>query len=383
MTEAHLHQLFNNRKLGNSFSTVDGNSIEVLKFGRLNKSSGPDFVEAMVRYDNVIWAGHIEFHLRSSDWQKHGHQKDPAYQNVIAHFVYEHDKEVFINNFKLPVVELKDQIKKVSALPKQVAKKSSHWVACAAQLHNLPHHIVDEQLFSSFANRSIRKIDQAIKLVKKYHGNHQKAFYHLLASALGGIHNKDSMTTLFERIEYETLQYLDWDQDKIGKYLRVLAGFESLNAKHDELQELHLIPISKVHWKTYGMRPPGQPFNRIKQLSIFLSRWPSVKFCADKASWQSFFQGFDKSIVNRIFINAVYPIIIARNWVNATAATSEFKKCLQQLDPENNTVIRKWSQLGVVAKNAYESQALIELKNEFCSEKKCLFCAIGKSVLSQ
>ena len=78
--------------------TVDGRKVQVIDPGRLNTDAGPDFFNAKVKIDGEMWVGNIEIHVRASDWFRHHHDIDKAYDNVILHVVEKDDMPVRRSN---------------------------------------------------------------------------------------------------------------------------------------------------------------------------------------------------------------------------------------------------------------------------------------------
>ena len=136
MKEEYLHFIYSTKVLGKQFTTSSGESLEVLEFGIHNHNSGPDFLEAKIKLEDNIWAGQIEFHVKSSDWVKHKHHFDSNYNNVIAHFVFEHDQEIKSGEYTLPTVELKSLIDQNHFSRYNNYLRSKNWIACENEINN-------------------------------------------------------------------------------------------------------------------------------------------------------------------------------------------------------------------------------------------------------
>lgn len=392
MKETFLHYLFETRILGKSFQTTNGDSLEVLSFGKLNKSSGPDFLEASLRLQNKIWAGNIEFHVKSSDWLKHGHQNDEAYNNVIAHFVYEHDVEIYSGEYLLPVVELKENIKSRNIDKGKNFQVNKSQLLCEKSFPNVDLEVVKNQLELALDQRLKRKRDEVIKLMRLHANDQKRVMLILIAKSLGGKYNSSPMEALISKIDFTTLSRLTDSFSHTRSYTLGLSGIES-DEKFKYLKELYqLHSMSKVEWKTYGMRPPSQPKYRLLQLAAILHEFEMIDLYADKKQWRAYFNfpeaenvpALSDNYFNLILINAIVPFLEAISWFKGDEILSKkARELLIDLKPENNSIIQEWIRLGLKPENAKESQALIELKNQYCNEKKCLICGIGKSVLEQ
>ena len=419
MTETFLHYLFDNRKLGKSFHTTEDELIEVIDFGELNKSSGPDFLQSRIKYEDKLWAGHIEFHLKSSDWNKHGHQNDKAYNNVIAHFVLNHDEEIYINEFKLPVVELSSKIEVAEFEKYKRFENSGSWIPCEKMIPDTEDHILEDQKRTALFKRLGRKSSEIIKLIRENNGNQQKTFLLLLAKAFGGKLNQEGFLSLVEKIEFSTLAHLNFDPFRIQSMLHGLSGLlpneqandPYINAMQKEFEYqkslYQLFPMNGTEWKFYGMRPSSHPTFRIAQLAGLLANCSYSLMSADSfdLDWHSkltielddfwsIHNNFNNQILkrkrllskqfkNHVLINVTIPFSYAIGELKGNPNLKDAAiKQLTEIGAETNSIVSKWNEIGVTADNAYDSQALIELKNEFCNQKKCLICGIGKNAMN-
>ncbi|UKN01015.1 DUF2851 family protein [Paracrocinitomix mangrovi] len=416
MLETHLHSLFDAKKLGNIFQTTTDQKLKVVQFGVRNKNSGPDFLESIIEYDNKLWAGHIEFHINSSDWKKHNHHLDESYNNVIAHFVLNHDMEVVINNFKLPVVELNQVIANQKLNDSFNSNKDV--IVCSKQIKKVAALELQNQINASLQSRLDQKANEILQLLKENHGDQKKSFFILLAQALGGKVNKEAFKDLSEKINPAIIAHLNYNPIKIEAYLMGLSGM--LPMQHDSEYVQYLIdefsyqkklfllnPLSSTAWHTSGMRPSSHPNIRLAQLAAILTRYHEIDIYQQGITywqralkielstfWKTHFT-FAKSTQEKsiqishaamqlIMINAVLPFQYAMAKFKADIDAQEKVKInLSQLPSENNAVIKMWNKIGVKPKNAFDSQGLLALKNELCNQKKCLFCNIGKFVLNK
>ena len=97
-------QLWNTKDL----RLASGERLLVKHPGRHNADAGPDFSDARIEVNGLLWAGNIEIHTRASDWKRHGHDKDEAYKNVLLHVVWHYDADVFgYTNHSIPVFIIK------------------------------------------------------------------------------------------------------------------------------------------------------------------------------------------------------------------------------------------------------------------------------------
>ena len=414
MKEAVLHYLFDSRKLGNEFVTTNGQKIEVINFGKLNSNAGPDFLEGQIKFDNKIWAGHIEFHLKSSDWFKHNHQFDPAYDNVIAHFVLEHDKEVKSGDFTLPVVELKSIVTAEDVKSYENFVNAKSWIPCEKMFSQVDPKIINLQLQAMSEKRIERKGNEVVQLLNSFSGDQQKTFLYLIAKTLGGKVNSEGFTKLINKIDVVLLARLNYESVKIQALFHGLSGLLPQKSDDEYVQTLikefeyqkklfELSPLTKVEWKFSSMRPAGNPTFRIMQLAeiatkLAVSRPDQKTFIQElnQISFHNFWStrysfksvskkkqvNISNDLIDKIVINAIIPWSYMKTEVSGTQKSNSILMAeLKALKPEKNQIISKWTKIGMKAKTAKDSQALIELKNELCNQKKCLICTIGKSLL--
>jgi hypothetical protein len=414
MKEATLHYLFNSKKLGADFLTTKAAKLEVLAFGELNKNAGPDFLNAKIRLEDKIWAGHLEFHIKSSDWNKHKHQFDPAYENVIAHFVLEHDQEVKSGEYTLPVVELKSRIDTAEASVYEKLLQAKSWIPCESQFPAVDKDLVKKQIHDLALERLERKGEECLTVLKTFNGDQKKVLLFLMARAFGGKVNNRPFEQLIQKIDTEMLARLNYDSDKIQALFHGLSGLLPLESEEEYVKSLikefnyqknlfGLKPLSAKEWKFSSMHPSGNPTYRIMQLaelavimSVNNSFSKEVFDQLEKSKMHAFWAThyhfnaetkakkvrFTADLLDRLRINAFAPWL----WMKAEiSAKHKLKKegleLIQNTRAEKNSIISKWKSIGATSKTAKDSQGLIELKNEYCSRKKCLFCGVGKSLL--
>ncbi|MFK8046034.1 MAG: DUF2851 family protein [Crocinitomicaceae bacterium] len=415
MQEEYLHYLFKNNFLPNSFETVNGEPLEVMERGYHHYDAGPDFLEGKVNYDSKVWAGHIEFHVKSSDWNKHGHQSDPNYHNVIAHFVYEYDQPIFINNYEIPTIELKSYINDDHYNHYLKFKQSKDWIPCADQIANVDSFHIIHQKEKALVGRLIRKAEIILDDVNKYKGNQHKAFWIALGKIFGGKVNAEPFAQLVDKIQPHHIAQLNYSQTEVEAYCFGLAGF--LNQKNlsdnyfDSLKEqfyyqtklFDLNPMSKNAWRFSRMRPGNFPTIRIAQFASLLiaSEFNYKKLepqvlnsleITPSEYWQKHYNftklsknrngDLTKSFKSLMIINAYLPFLFTQgNIVSQAELKEKALEALLNIKPEQNTIIKAWKNLGISVPNAFDSQALIEQKNEFCVKSKCLQCHIGLALL--
>ncbi len=416
MQEEYLHYLFKHQFFSNTFTSVKGESIEIINRGQHNHNAGPDFLEGKITYDNKVWAGHIEFHVKSSDWLKHGHQNDVNYNNVIVHFVYEYDRPIFIDGYEVPTIELKNLIDRAHYNHYLKFKNSKDWIACSAQIHLVNDFTIFQQKEKALINRLIRKSDIILQDIKRFKGNQHKAFWIALGKVFGGKVNAEAFASLVFKIEAHHLAHLNYDLKELEAYCFGIAGFLNnplvVDDYFDELREkfwyqqklFDMESLNEKIWKFSRMRPGNFPTIRIAQFASLLAK-TKFNYVALKPNalklltldlsryWQQHYHfgkkstrmnsGLTLTFKSLITINALLPFLFAVGLINDQAELKESAiDALSDIKSESNSIIKHWRELDISSKTAFDSQALIEQKNEFCDKSMCLNCKIGLFLLN-
>jgi len=415
MKEEYLHYIFRTKQLGNSFTTTKGLKIEVLNFGYHNHSSGPDFLECKIEYEGKTWAGQIEFHVNSSDWFKHNHQHDSNYNNVIAHFVYSHDQDIKSGEYILPTVELKELIDRQHYQKYESYINSKNWIACQNEINNVDSFVVFQQKEKALFSRLFRKSQQIIDLISINNGDRLKVFYVLLFKAFGTKVNQKAFERLGTKFDYKIISKLNNDSIKVQAYLFGLSGLLADNTEDEYYNELktefsylkHLYTINEMkseEWKFSALRPANFPTIRLAQLAQVLIKFvkvdenPSVNTIRKQYKiqlseyWQNHYMfgrvgktknsNLTNSFIDLLIINVYVPFLFSVGQLeDDEAKKSKSISLLEGVKSEKNGIITKWKDLSIDIKSAFDSQALIELKNEFCNKSQCLNCKIGVKLL--
>ncbi len=419
MTEQLLHyvwkhQLFNTSEL----KTVDGEKILILKNGIHNHQSGPDFSNAKIKIGEIIFAGSVEIHQSSSDFEKHQHQNDAAYKNVILHVVYEHDKNI---SQQIPTLELKGIIPLYIIRNYENLIKRENKIACAGSIQNTST-LLWEQVFNRMAlNRLERKVEFVEATLKQNNQNWEETFYQLLAKNFGMKVNGEAFFELAKSIPINVLAKQKYSLLQLEALLLGQSGLLNeifsdayavqLQKEYQFLQhKFSLQPIPANYWKMARMRPQNFPPLRIAQLAalIFQSSHLLSKVLECSAIndlkqlfqvqpsdyWQQHFKLDTDSIkskkqigdstIENFIINTIVPIVFAYGKIrHEDDFQDKAVQWLNDLSAEKNNIITAWKNYNIKPQNAFQSQALIELKNEFCEKKNCLGCLIGQTLIKQ
>ena len=422
MTEEILSYLWRFQKYNRqSLKSSDGRPLIIYNPGTLNSDSGPDFSEARIRLDTIEWFGNIELHVNSSDWERHGHQNDDAYRNVILHVVWNHDKEVYIGDYKIPVLELRGTVSvlllsKVETLIKNIAEiPCSNFRIDWAGVHSL------SALESATIQRLQRKcleIQTELELLK---GDWEETFYRRFAANLGFKINKEPFYALAKGVSQKLIAKYSSYPLQVESLLMGVAGFLNQKISDPYFLELKkeftflgkkhkLSPMETPGWKFLRMRPANFPTIRISQLAAIYNRhqnlfrklieaagYPDiVKILKVETEdyWRSHYSFGEKSnrrntalgesSIDLIIINTIVPFLFSYGVINDL---SEFQEkatyLLQAIHPEKNRITRKWEKTGLKFTSAFSTQGSIELFENHCRLKKCLQCKIGVACLTE
>lgn len=361
MIEHQLQQLWQDKRLPfHLFRLTNGKPVSIIQMGAWNLAgSGPDFQMAEIHYDNLTWFGSVEFHLKSSDWYKHQHHQDQSYENVILHVVHEHDQEIFIRESLVPTIELKNYLKGEFSIPTLYSRQKAADFICTKRLHEaLPEHQRMQQL--AIKQRLNRKFNQAFA-----HSKGAESIYRIISAAFGTKTNSLSFEILAQQIP------LDWHQAK------------------SESELLFIIQSNTQGWKSKNMILHPKMYKRILSWLRFVQWYFFEGNHSYMERAQNLNEGFKISGVigeilqKNIRINAMTYIEMFHEQSKSKRASGLVKamKYLQAIPSENNRNTRMWEKIGIQAKNALESQANLEIYQQFCTKKKCLHCCIGQQLL--
>lgn len=421
MNEDLLHhawkfRLFDHREL----ITQYGEKVEVIRTGDHNLDSGPDFFNARIRIGDTEWAGNVEIHINASDWNKHRHTSDEAYRDVILHVVYNNDAAV--KNSKgivLPVIELKDKLDRSLIEKYSGLSKGAGWIPCGEQVRQVDGFLRSawmERLLIERLERKSKEIEQTLELSRS---SWEEAFYFHLARNFGFRVNASPFGLLARSLP---LQVLAKHKSSLMQAEALLFGQAGMLNEHfnDDYpralqneyvflqKKFRLVPLESRLWKFMRMRPTNFPTIRIAQLAALIHDSSHLfskmleatdvqgieKLFNAQAStyWESHYmfdrpspkskKSLGKSSIDNIIINTIVPFLFVYGKKQGDERFSERAfSLLEQVEGESNNIISKWKLLGMPVHDAWSTQALLQLKSEYCDRKRCLQCAIGTKLL--
>lgn len=395
MNEFYLHYLWKNKRIPlEAFKTTDNKNVSIIYSGDYNENeSGPDFFNASIKIDGLLWVGNIEIHVNSSDWYLHKHQNDKAYENVILHVVYHHNQDVFINGEIVPTIELSKFIDEKHYSNFSTLYKVSNQLLCKNGIQEIDSIYIQSMMDKSIINRLNRKVSEY-----KNCQDEIEVLYHLLGEAFGMKANKMAFKELTTRLPYRLIAKCNPKEKQ--SFVQLTSGLslpDPLKLEHRNWMKLHrseeVSVMNQVSWKKSGFRYPSSPEKRVEEFARLIAYFDFNQCLEilkpDKVIHQ--FKSFVKQqiggsdfLVSSILVNAIVPFLYWKS--NNTNDPILLDKCiniLENVPPENNKIIKIWQASKIQAKNSYESQALIELYNEFCRYKKCLSCDVGNKLLNR
>lgn len=402
--------------------TVDGRRVQVIDPGLLNTDAGPDFFNAKVSIDGHTWAGNVEIHVRASDWHRHGHHTDHAYDTVILHVV-DYDDAVI----RRPDGEVIPQLRMpcsgdLNTYYRDLVGRADIDLPCAATISRLPSLYLTDWLTTLAYERLYEKMERIEQLLERFAGDWEQTCYVTVARGLGfGVNSEP-----FERLALSLpLRFIGKHSDDSTAVEALLFGQAGLLGRGVSAGDAYAERLSKEYaflstkfglrapeslgWKMARMRPANFPHRRIALLAAMLaggfrmlSRIVSVESVDDACAlftpemanyWQwrySFGPGgqrhlgsMSRSSALVMVINVVVPLMMAYGTAHSDSGmTDRAVSLLHDIGAERNSVVEMFARSGIKVGDAFSSQALIQLRRAYCEKRKCLYCRIGHRMLA-
>ena len=418
------HKLYPLKEL----TTSDGQRVEIVDPGLHNRNAGPDFFNAKIRIGSTMWVGNVEIHDKSSDWYQHGHDKDSRYDNVVLHVAAELDTEVMKSNGEyVPQLQL--------SVPDDVLthydelQKTDEYPPCYKVIPHLSALIIHSWMAALQTERLEQKTEAIRKRAELCNGSWEDAYFVTLARNYGfGINGE-----VFEQWAYNIpLNAVAHHRDDLFQIEAIFMGqaglleleaipeyyqrealndgyFAKLRNEYQYLaHKFSMKPIDFKLWRFLRLRPQNFPHIRISQLANLyyqqkaglsqlmecetLDELKNVLKSQVTPYWETHYtfgstspkneKHLSYGSINLLMINTAIPMLFAygRHTSKEVLCDKAFD-FLEQLKAENNHIIRMWQQVGLPVKTAGDSQALIQLKKEYCDKKECLRCRFGYEYL--
>lgn len=423
MREDLLHFIWKYKKLPLiDLSTSDEELISIIDVGTHNHLSGPDFFNARVEIGGQHWAGNVEIHIKSSDWYMHGHEEDPNYQNVILHVVWEDDTSVFRKDGSvIPTVELEKYVslELLTAYQNLFDKKKYTFINCEAAISGIDDFVIQNWMERLYLERLERKSVYVFELLEKSKNDWDQVLFSMLLKNFGLKINGEAFESLSNALEFTVVRKLKSNRFQLESlfygmshlleddiivdpyYLKLKKEFEFLRYKY------HLENVGVLRPEFFRLRPSNFPTIRLSQFANlykthnnFFDKVINSNSMSDlyllfdvSASfyWNDHFtfgkvskkgaKKVTKKFIDLLVINTILPLKFCYSKYLGKDSNGEILGIISQIHGEQNSIITNFKKHDFTIENAKESQAVLQLYNEYCIKNRCLECAIGNSLL--
>ncbi|MBD0830533.1 DUF2851 family protein [Aestuariibaculum sediminum] len=423
MREEFLHYLWKYKKFQFSqLTTVQGESIVISKVGEHNFNSGPDFFNALIKVGGQLWAGNVEIHVKSSDWYLHNHENDIAYDNVVLHVVWEHDTQIFRkDNSELATLILKDytDIRTIENY-NDLFSNERRWIHCEPFFADMKRFDLQHWLERLYFERLERKSKTIESLLEDSKNDWEAILFIMLAKNFGLKVNGHAFYTLANSIDYSVVRKSQNNIEQLEALFFGQAGLldkDIQNGYYQELkkeyqflrQKFQLANISVASVQFFRLRPPNFPTIRLSQLAslyhnqntlfskiietntleafydlfkVSTSKFWETHYTFEKSSKASV-KTLTHSFIDLVLINTVLPIKFLYAKQHRNESEDSVLQIANKIASENNSIVQAFNNLKKVSESALQSQALIQLKTEYCDKSKCLQCVVGNKFIGK
>lgn len=399
-----------------SLQTIEGESLEIINPGKINTGQGPDFTDALVKVNDTILAGSVELHIKTSQWNDHGHQHDANYRNVVLHVVYENNEPI---SPTIPLLELQSRISNILLERYSNLMNAPTFIACSGSISQVKDLTWVKWKERLLAERLTRKSGLVFSFLEQNQLHWEEAFWWMLARNFGTNTNAEAFEAMARSIPVNLLAKHKSQIHQLEALLIGQAGLlnHEFNEAYPKLlqreyvflrKKYQLVPIT-VPFHFLRMRPGNFPTIRLAQLAalihnsshlfariletIELGELRDVFNVSANDYWHYHYR-FDelsafrikntgKEMCNNILINTVIPVLFAYGCYHKE---EKYKmkaiQWLEETEAESNAITRGFTQLKIENRSAFDSQSLIELKTQYCDPRHCLKCSIGNTILN-
>ncbi|MCK3686382.1 DUF2851 family protein [Maribellus sp. YY47] len=423
MPEEFLQYIWENRLFDNENTvTSAGEPLEIIHQGRKNTDSGPDFFNARIKIGDTVWAGNVEIHVKASDWSKHLHQNDKAYDNVVLHVVETFDTEIARTNGEtIPTLILTYPDYLRNNYQNLLSAKT--WIACENRFHRIDPIVLQLGFNRLMIERLESKTEAILSRLEQNNNDWNETFYQVLARSFGFKVNAVPFELLARSLPVSLLAKHKNNRFQLEALLFGNSGllnnqllgddyYLKLREEYSFLYKKYGLKAIESHlWKFLRLRPVNFPTVRISQFAALFhqsealfstiieienlselytlfkvkaSEYWNTHYNFNKSSKSKQEKELGETSIQILIINVVIPFLFVygekQNKHHLKNRALEF---LEQLPAEANSIVSKWGKLGINARSAFESQALLQLKNQYCEAKKCLNCQVGVKLVSE
>jgi hypothetical protein len=399
--------------------TTDGEQIQIIYQGNYNTNQGADFAQAKIKIGDTIWAGNIELHIKSSDWNLHNHSADKNYGNIILHVVWQHDKEIKdISGNRLPTLELQSRISNLLLNKYEGLMTAISFIPCENHTHTITELSLTHWKQRLLAERLEAKSLIVFSHLKQNNFNWEETFWWLIAKNFGIKVNSEAFEKLAQSLPINLLAKHKNQIHQVEALLFGQAGLlekdfnedypTMLQKEYKFYKKKYNLQQPQMHLLFLRMRPANFPTIRLSQLAMLIHQSShlfskiideenikNVKALLNITAndyWHYHYM-FDETssykkkklgtqMINNILINSVIPVLFSYGIYHKR---EEYKdkaiQWLEEIESEKNIITKGFEVLKFSNKNSFDSQSYIQLKNEYCNKKRCLECAVGDSLL--
>ncbi len=404
-----------------SLKTILSETVEIVYPGNFNTDQGPDFLFAKIKINDILWVGHIEIHIKSSDWIAHNHQNDPNYKNTILHVVWEYDKETTWSERPISCLELKNYISAHVLNSYSQLMDNKQKIACQPFLDGIRGCTKTNQLERMMLERLEEKTEKIKQDLSLINWNWEELLIKKVAHYLTAPVNSEAMNTLWRHMPYSSLCKLRQDANKLTAVLFGVSGLlekipqnNTTRQLFDEFEfqknRLNLEPMNSVEWKWLRLRPAHFPSIRLVQLISLLHHNPNLfSHILEIRTLKELYILFDlnpwldpdilnflnqigalkipsnlgKQTKDILIINAICPILFTYGTIYQNHSLMDRAlEFLEKIKPERNHIIHMWKSFNFVFNHSGHSQGGIQLFQQYCVLKKCTHCSIGNEILN-
>ena len=421
MRENFLHYIWKHKLFDVvNLKTTNNESITLVSVGQHNHDSGPDFFNAQLRIGEQLWAGNVEIHVKSSDWYLHGHEKDTAYDNVVLHIVYEHNTEIYRrDNSAIPTLEIKNYISAdIVYNYYSLFSKPKKWINCEQEFAEVDSFLIEHWLERLYIERLERKSKWIAELLQKSNNDWEATLFKLLAKNFGLKVNGDAFYSISKSIDFSIIRKVQYKQHELEALFFGQAGlletdeqsayFLKLVEDYKFLKQKYQLSNDQVlSLKFFRLRPRNFPTLRLSQLASLYSEHHNLfSKIISTHSLKGFYKLFKistsvfwethytfkteskpslkiltKGFIDLLLINTIIPIKFCYAKQKGELIDEHILKLSRVIASEKNSIIDAFNALKKTSKSSLDSQALLQLKTEYCNQNKCLQCAVGNALI--
>lgn len=420
MQEDVLHYIWLYKKFHVlNLKTTKGLDVVINNIGQHNTNSGPDFFNAKLEIDHQLWAGNVEIHVKSSDWYVHKHETDKAYDNVILHVVWEHDVEILRKDTtEIPTLELKTIVNKDFYKHYLNLIDSNQWINCENSFGAINDFTLQHWLERLYFERLERKANQINQLLHQSKNNWETVLFQLLTKNFGLKVNADAFSELAQTIDFSVirkqqnvnnLEALFFGQTNLLENDIEESYYKTLQKDYAFLKYKFNLKATQTPIQFFRLRPANFPTIRLSQLANLYAKNQQLFSDVINATtvkeiykvlnvgvsdfWQTHYtflrsskkasKQLSKTFKDLLIINTIIPLKYCYQKSKGNLDSEQLLSIIQQIALESNSIVDKFYTLKKMPKTAMESQALLQLKNNYCNKNKCLQCVIGYTLLQQ